>query len=311
MWLAGWRRPQNSPQEDSFKYLFRLLELMYFDTEYVYTCPFLYPCGESYVHPAFHLVFNTTSNTSLSTMLTISISSFHNLGQKDDVNDLFKLTTALNYTCVTCAPLQGYMYYGQLLGNGPRVYRTREKLFFLTLPFHETPRSSTLNAYLDSYFATKRAHSRCPRCNQWHQRNRFTTIVEAPQILLIKIPRFNILHGGRLVKSQKAIRFGTELNLTDRLDEQQRRNPNRYPPVRYRLCAVVSHTGTNNRGHYTSLLRVPSNKRASTWNEVDGMVSRPVRLDTWLNRQSPRRNRPRRPKATPYYLCYFRTRNFR
>ena len=104
-------------------------------------------------------------------------------------------------------------------------------------------------------------------------------LVTTPEILVVQLIRFD---PQTLAKDNVRIPFSQSLNLTHYTSNRT--------PARYRLMAVVHHSGTLHQGHYVAVALGPGGK----WQKMDDNLVTNVKVTEALN--------PR--DFTPYLLFY-------
>ncbi len=128
--------------------------------------------------------------------------------------------------------------------------------------------------------------SRCTACNFESDRQQHKKIVTPPEILVLHICRFGSDRGNvRLRKDH--IPFVERLDLSAYIDGKA--------TLKYRLRAVIHHSGSLNSGHYITVARGPG----GTWEEMNdhNVRSKGIRLADAVNPKNP---------WSPYLLFYER-----
>jgi Ubiquitin carboxyl-terminal hydrolase len=122
----------------------------------------------------------------------------------------------------------------------------------------------------------------------WHR------LRDAPEILFIRIARFERTKRGRLHKKCNNEVFVPEiLDLTPYLEESDKQTG---VEAKYRLCGAISHAGTISSGHFVSHVRAQNRQ----WYRLDDEVVTDSSIPT-LNNDAAKFGRH---KFTPYVLAY-------
>ena len=126
--------------------------------------------------------------------------------------------------------------------------------YSLQLSIH-APRNQpvTITTCLDAYHREENLTIRCDGCKKNVPRTRLHRIQNAPDVLYIQLKRF-AFNGFSSAKNGKPVQFGEILDLSRwTVDPSQ--------PAKYKLQAVVAHSGTLKTGHYIAFVRGPDGIR--------------------------------------------------
>lgn len=94
----------------------------------------------------------------------------------------------------------------------------------------------------------------CHKCGSTHNPIKQLTIAKLPPVLVLQLKRFEHLMNGNSIKINDSVEFPIYLNMSPFLHAVEE---TRVPDVVYELIAVISHEGSVNQGHYTSMCKIP------------------------------------------------------
>lgn len=116
---------------------------------------------------------------------------------------------------------------------------------------------STLHECLDNFHKKEQLtdfNYHCEKCNTKQNAIKQLTIAKLPPVLVLQLKRFEHSINGSSVKLNNYIEFPTYLDMskycqTDKVSET--------PAIVYELIGLISHQGSVNQGHYTSICKIP------------------------------------------------------
>lgn len=151
--------------------------------------------------------------------------------QKEQFASLFRIKHRISWTCDNCRRVHVH-------SDPPGLS--------LNLPI---ARQSNITACLDTYHREPNVVIRCDKCKKNSKRTRIFQIEDAPEVLPIQLMRFGFTGFGTS-KNKQHIEYPEDLDLTRwALDKSK--------PLKYRLQAVVAHSGNLKFGHYIAYVRGP------------------------------------------------------
>lgn len=151
---------------------------------------------------------------------------------------------------------------------------------------HEGERS-----FEECFYASlkQQQESDCPRCERLTWRTAKDKFVELPQILLTQLNRSTNTQG----KIQERCEIPPELTVP--VEDSDR---NKYKNHKYRLAAVVAHSGESSKGgHYISYVRDPA--RTGSWIELDDDEVRNIDFEAINHNKKPGAER-----MLPYIMAW-------
>ncbi|AMD18562.1 HBL340Cp [Eremothecium sinecaudum] len=131
---------------------------------------------------------------------------------------------------------------------------TVDPIMDLSLGIHS---KSTLIECLDSFHRREPLTDytyRCKSCQSTRSPTRQLTMAKLPPVLMLQLKRFEHLMNGTSVKLNEYISFPQHLNMKDYCKPIDDQNP--VPNMTYRLTAIISHHGSVDQGHYTTICRI-------------------------------------------------------
>lgn len=128
----------------------------------------------------------------------------------------------------------------------------------------ELKQVDTLHGILNTAFRETQEKRKCPRCNTSSDIEKYLTMRNTPEVLLVKINR-NLFRDSLQKKNMQAIDVPEVLEMTDWLEHSDFQAGS---VAKYRLSGVVSHRGQSvTSGHYVSYIREAN--RLRSWYEVN------------------------------------------
>ncbi|MEE6477982.1 hypothetical protein FKM82_011694 [Ascaphus truei] len=108
----------------------------------------------------------------------------------------------------------------------------------------------------------------CPQCREKTASLKGTRLLSQPRTLTIHLKRISLRKSSRLQKINRTLSFPPSLDLSEVLDpehlpEQQQAQG----PYKYRLFAVVAHSGTASFGHYCAYINSSKDQKWYCFND--------------------------------------------
>lgn len=160
------------------------------------------------------------------------------LRHRDDIyNALLRTCVQTAWTCKHC----------------PYVGRRVQDEAILNINITKPKRGLHLNDYIKAHFSGEVIEDvRCDQPNCPSQRSpqtltRFTSLVSAPDVLIIQLSRFELDKYGNQRKISSSVHYSMWLDMTRYQATPEARAANQ---LTYKLASVVSHSGNMIRGHY-------------------------------------------------------------
>ncbi|KAH0363659.1 cysteine proteinase, partial [Aureobasidium melanogenum] len=187
---------------------------------------------------------------------------------KDQFSSLFRIKHKISWACDGCKKVHTH-------SDPPG--------FSLSVPIPNRSGVS-LTDCLNTYHRESNVTIRCDKCKKNAKRTRIFKLDNAPDVLPIQLMRFG--YGARgPTKNKQHVDFPEELDLSPwALDQSQ--------PSKYRLQAIVAHSGSLKFGHYIAYIRGPDGIK-----EISDSSVSPSNAKEW-----------RRPTSgfNPYILVYIK-----
>jgi ubiquitin C-terminal hydrolase len=150
---------------------------------------------------------------------------------KDQFASLFRIKHKISWVCGDCKKVHTH-------SDPPGVS--------LSVPIPDRP-SVNLADCLNTYHREPNVTIRCDKCKKNTKRTRIFQLDNAPDVLPIQLMRFG--YGARgPTKNKKHIDFPEELDLSPWAVDKNK-------PSKYRLQAIVAHSGSLKFGHYIAYVR--------------------------------------------------------
>ncbi|THX04008.1 cysteine proteinase [Aureobasidium pullulans] len=189
--------------------------------------------------------------------------------QKDQFSSLFGVKHKISWSCDGCKKTHVH-------SDPPN--------FSLSLPIPKQSGTVNITDCLNTYHRESNVTIRCDKCKKNSKRTRVFQLDNAPDVLPIQLMRFGFGARGP-TKNKQHVEYPEELDLTRwSLDTSK--------PLRYRLQAIVAHSGTLKFGHYIAYVR-----------GADGIKE--ISDDTIMN-SSPREWKRPTTNFNPYILVYIK-----
>jgi ubiquitin C-terminal hydrolase len=136
----------------------------------------------------------------------------------------------------------------------------------LNLPIQKQSGGVHLSDCLNTYHREPNVTIRCDRCKKNSKRTRIFQIEDAPDVLPIQLMRFGFgLHGS--TKNKQHVEIPEDLDLARwALDKTK--------SLKYRLQAIVAHSGTLRSGHYIAYVRGPDGIKDISDSHVSNTTSK-------------------------------------
>lgn len=162
--------------------------------------------------------------------------------------------------CITHTTFQGYLKNSLQCLHCGFTKTTCDPIMDLSL---EIKNISTLDECL-SHFQRKEElsdfHYECESCKQKKGVIKKLTLHKCPNVLVLQLKRFEHLMNGQSIKLNDKVAFPLSLNLKSHLKHSEGLDETSVPNIAYDLLSVVSHHGTVDQGHYTSVCRTGDNQ---------------------------------------------------
>ncbi|AEY98235.1 FAFR551Wp [Eremothecium gossypii FDAG1] len=116
---------------------------------------------------------------------------------------------------------------------------------------------STLHECLDSFHRRESLtdfNYCCKNCMSTSNPIRQLSMAKLPPVLMLQLKRFEHLINGTSVKINDYISFPLHLNMKDYCKPMDDQHP--VPNMTFKLSAIISHQGTVDKGHYTTICRI-------------------------------------------------------
>ncbi|SCU82450.1 LADA_0C05380g1_1 [Lachancea dasiensis] len=95
---------------------------------------------------------------------------------------------------------------------------------------------------------------KCSSCESVRNPIKQMNIAKLPPVMVLQLKRFEHLMSGTSVKLNDPVHFPAYLNMTPYCHQD---SSSGMPVIIYELVAVISHEGSVNQGHYTSMCKIP------------------------------------------------------
>ena len=150
---------------------------------------------------------------------------------KDQFASLFRIKHKISWVCGDCKKTHTH-------SDPPSVS--------LSVPIPDRP-SVSLADCLNTYHREPNVTIRCDKCKKNTKRTRVFQVDNAPEVLPIQLMRFGFGARGP-TKNKKHVDFPEELDLSPWVVDKSK-------PSKYRLQAIVAHSGSLKFGHYIAYVR--------------------------------------------------------
>ncbi|KAI5197595.1 cysteine proteinase [Aureobasidium subglaciale] len=151
---------------------------------------------------------------------------------KDQFASLFRIKHKISWTCDGCKKVHTH-------SDPPG--------FSLSLPIPKVSGTVNLTNCLDTYHREPNVIIRCDKCKKNVKRTRIFQLDNAPDVLPIQLMRFGYGPRGS-TKNKQHVDYPDELDLSPWAVD-------RVKPSKYRLQAIVAHSGSLKFGHYIAYVR--------------------------------------------------------
>ncbi|KAI5262638.1 cysteine proteinase [Aureobasidium subglaciale] len=151
---------------------------------------------------------------------------------KDQFASLFRIKHKISWTCDGCKKVHTH-------SDPPG--------FSLSLPIPKLSGTVNLTNCLDTYHREPNVIIRCDKCKKNVKRTRIFQLDNAPDVLPIQLMRFGYGPRGS-TKNKQHVDYPDELDLSPWAVEKSK-------PSKYRLQAIVAHSGSLKFGHYIAYVR--------------------------------------------------------
>jgi len=189
--------------------------------------------------------------------------------QKDQFSSLFGVKHKISWSCDGCKKTHVH-------SDPPN--------FSLSLPIPKQSGTVNITDCLNTYHRESNVTIRCDKCKKNSKRTRVFQLDNAPDVLPIQLMRFGFGARGP-TKNKQHVEYPEELDLARwSLDASK--------PLKYRLQAIVAHSGTLKFGHYIAYVR-----------GADGIKE--ISDDTIMN-STPREWKRPTTNFNPYILVYIK-----
>lgn len=152
---------------------------------------------------------------------------------------MFQSVMRTGTTCQAC----GFVNYSD---------KERPNIFCAEIP--RNSQTSTIEQAIEAGLKTVASSYKCDECKEEGDALRQTRFRDAPEVLIVAIPRVTVDSNANTVKSFEQISFDDYLDLTNSLEGNARK---RGEQLKYKLSSVISHQGKSFQvGHYVSNIKL-------------------------------------------------------
>ncbi|GAB7352975.1 hypothetical protein MBLNU459_g3543t1 [Dothideomycetes sp. NU459] len=176
---------------------------------------------------------------------------------KKQFDALFRISHKISWTCSSC---------------GKDHIRTDPPGLSLNLPIPRQQGPAPLSSCLDAYHKESNVTIRCEKCKKNLKRTRTFRIDSSPEVLTIQLMRFGFGARGP-TKNKDHVDYPETLDLS-------RWAVNGSAPLRYRLQAVVAHSGSLKFGHYIACVSGADGVKEISDSDVQSVSASALRKPT-------------------------------
>ena len=162
---------------------------------------------------------------------------------------------AADCQCISHRIFQGYLKNSLQCPQCGFTKTTLDPIMDLSL---EIKNNSTLEQCLDQFQQEEQLtdfHYECQNCKKNQGVIKQLTLNKCPNVLVFQLKRFEHLLNGQSAKLNNRVDFPVHLNLKPHLYKMDDADDQLIPNIAYELLSVVSHQGTVDQGHYTTVCR--------------------------------------------------------